>query len=122
MGRNRLPGKLTFESFVRMIADTLIVNFSLLLAFSARLLYIVAYGNPAANINYRFTLWEYIRAYGNNAWLLTIISLVVFTISGFYTYGRAYRSRYKYVVVIQAVSSGLPLVRSGNFSVSGLFI
>lgn len=104
MAGSRLPGKFTFESYIRMFADVILVNLALLSALSARLLYIMAYGNPEANINYQETLWEYIRAYGNSAWLLTLLCLVIFTASGFYTYGRFYRSRYKYAIVFQAVS------------------
>jgi nucleoside-diphosphate-sugar epimerase len=99
-----LPGKLTFESYIRMVADAILVNLALLTALSARLLYIMAYGNPDGDINYRLTLWEYIRAYGNNAWLLTLLCLITFMASGFYTYGRFYRSRYKYAIIVQAVS------------------
>jgi len=36
--------------------------------------------------------------------LLTVICLGVFFLSGFYTYGRAYRGRYKALIVAQAVS------------------
>lgn len=95
---------LSKEGVIRLIADAVLVNLALLVALAARLLYIVAVGSPAVNLNYRVTLWEYIRAYGNNAWLITIIALVIFSASGFYTYGRFYRGRYKLILVIQAVN------------------
>ena len=94
----------TFEGFIRMVADAILINIALLIALFARLLYIVATGNPEVGISIRFTIWQYIQAYGNNSWLLTIISLIIFTASGFYTYGRFYRGRYKFVLIVQAVS------------------
>jgi SAM-dependent methyltransferase len=47
-----------------------------------------------------FTLGTFF-SYG---WWLTIVCLVCFYWSGFYTYGRAYQSRYKALIVFQAVS------------------
>jgi len=104
MDFSRLRQGLRYEGIIRIIADVILVNLAFLVALSARLLYIVAYGNPSAEINYRATVWSYFRAFGNNAWLLTMICLIIFYFSGFYTYGRFYRGRYKFVIVIQAVS------------------
>ena len=87
-----------------MCADAILINLAILASLAARLLYIVAVSNPDANLHYRETFWEYLSAYGNNSWLLTLICLVVFSLSGFYTYGRHYRGRYKIIIVIQAVS------------------
>ena len=46
--------------------------------------------------------WASLEAYAHSSWALTLICLVVFALSGFYTYGRAYRGRYK--ALVQAVS------------------
>lgn len=46
----------------------------------------------------------YIASYYHIAWLLTAICLVVFYWSGFYTHGRLYESRWKALVVSQAVT------------------
>ena len=94
----------SFEGFIRMVADAILINLALLVALFARLIFIVANGNPEVEINIRSTIWQYIQAYGNNSWLLTIISLIIFTASGFYTYGRFYRGRYKFALIVQAVS------------------
>jgi nucleoside-diphosphate-sugar epimerase len=96
----------TYESMIRLVADAVLLNFAILVSLAARLLYIVAVGNPAANVNYRRIFWEYLNAYGSSAWLLTLICLMIFALSGFYTYGRFYRGRYKALVVVQAVSLG----------------
>lgn len=99
-----LQKRLSLEGAIRLVADALLVNMAVVVSLAARLLYIVAYGNPDANINYRDTFWESLRAYNDNFWVLTILCLVTFAISGFYTYGRFYRGRYKVVIVVQAVS------------------
>lgn len=106
IARSKITPKavMTVEGILRFVADAVLINLAVLASLAARLLYIVAYGNPAANIDYTQTFWEYLYAYGNNAWLLTLICLVIFSINGFYTYGRFYRGRYKIVVVVQAVS------------------
>jgi nucleoside-diphosphate-sugar epimerase/sorbitol-specific phosphotransferase system component IIC len=98
--------RIHFEGLLRLLADGVLINLAVLMSLAARLLYIVAYGNPDADINYQETLWEYLRAYGSSAWLLTLILLTIFTLGGFYTYGRFYRGRYKLIIVAQAVSVG----------------
>jgi nucleoside-diphosphate-sugar epimerase/sorbitol-specific phosphotransferase system component IIC len=92
------------EGVIRLIADAILVNVAFIVALFARLLYIVAYGTIPSGLNSRTLIWQYIQSYGNNALLLTIICLTVFTLSGFYTYGRLYQGRYKFIIVIQAVS------------------
>lgn len=97
--------RISFEVVVRIVADIVLLNLAILASLAARLLWIVAV-SPQSNINYSQTFWEYMRAYGNSAWLLTMICLVIFGASGFYTYGRFYRGRYKALIVLQAVSVG----------------
>ncbi|HEY9089749.1 MAG TPA: hypothetical protein VIO36_16370, partial [Anaerolineaceae bacterium] len=96
--------KATWEALLRMAADVAFVNIAVLASLALRLLYIVAVGAPEAGINYREKFWEYLDVYSDSFWLLTLICLVVFSLSGFYTYGRFYRGRYKFLVVVQAVS------------------
>jgi nucleoside-diphosphate-sugar epimerase len=96
--------RITFQGVLRLFADAVLVNLAILAALGARLLYIVAYGNPAAGYNYRELFWLNVKAYGDSAWLITLICLVVFAASGFYTYGRYYIGRYKLLIVVQAVS------------------
>jgi nucleoside-diphosphate-sugar epimerase len=103
---NPIRKRISYEGFVRLVADTILINLAILVSLAARLLYIVAYGNPQANINYSMIFWEYLRAYGNSAWLLTLICLTLFLLSGFYTYGRFYSGKYKTAIVFQAVTLG----------------
>ena len=95
---------ITFQGIVRMLADAILINVALIISLVARLLWIVAVGNPEGSINYQTTLYTHLHYYTGNAWILTIICLVIFYLSGFYTYGRFYRGRYKVLIVLQAVS------------------
>lgn len=98
--------QLSFEGLIRMVADTILINLAILFSLVARFLYQVAVGNPMADLGYQQIFWQYLTAYGKSAWLLTLICLAIFTLSGFYTHGRFYRGRYKALIVVQAVSLG----------------
>ncbi len=114
--------KVTVDSLVRMAADVLLINTAVLSSLALRLLWIVAVGAPEANINYRETFWQYTQFYGDSAWFLTLICLVVFALSGFYTYGRFYRGRYKFWVVVQAVSISYLIFGLLGYLSQGLFL
>jgi len=101
----RLPKRLSLEAAERIIADGLMVNLSLVTALVLRFLFAFWNGAQEASIAfYAAILRESIRAYRDSAWLLTLICLTVFYLSGFYTFGRAYRSRFKALLIFQAVS------------------
>ncbi len=104
MSSNRFKKLISFQGIIRLIADAVIINLSILVSLVLRLLWIVAIGNPGVNITYQETFWTYWYYYANNAWLLTLICLIAFSLNGFYSYGRFYRGRYKVLIVIQAVS------------------
>ncbi len=116
-----LRQKVTLEALVRMVADAILINIAVLTSLALRLLYIVAVGAPEANINYREKFWEYLTVYWGSSWLLTTICLVVFAMSGFYTYGRFYRGRYKFLVVVQAVSMAYLIFGLLGFLSKGMF-
>lgn len=101
---NFVRKRLSIEGILRLIADSILLNIAILTSLAVRLLWIVAIGNPQQDINYTQTFWDYVNAYGRSAWLLTLIAIIIFTLSGFYTYGRFYRGRYKVLIVAQAVS------------------
>jgi nucleoside-diphosphate-sugar epimerase/sorbitol-specific phosphotransferase system component IIC len=96
--------RLSFEGLLRLFADAILINLAVLTSLAVRLLYIVAFANPQPGQNYTQLFWQYLEAYGDSAWLITLLSLIVFSASGFYTFGRFYRGRYKFLIVIQAVS------------------
>lgn len=91
--------------FLRMAADTIAVNFALISALLVRFLILFVSIKGADTIAFYRDIWKYsIDAYKNSAWLLTLICLTCFFLNGFYTYGRTYRSRYKAILIFQAVS------------------
>jgi nucleoside-diphosphate-sugar epimerase len=96
--------RLTQDIVLRVIADTLMLNVTLLIALALRLFYLVAFNRALAELDYRLLLWDSLQAYSHSSWALTLLCLVVFALSGFYTYGRAYHSRYKALIIAQAVS------------------
>ena len=102
-----LPKRLTWEMLERIIADAVMVNLALLSALFLRFIFLFVSKNSDPWVSvafYNAIFQESVRAYRNSAWLLTLICLVTFYLSGFYTHGRAYRSRYKALIISQAVS------------------
>ncbi len=100
----KLSSRLRFtrEMAVRIIADALMVNAALLIALVLRYLWLV--GVESGVVSAQAAFHSYVQAYLSTFWLLTLVSLIVFYCSGFYTYGRIYRGRYKVLVIAQAVS------------------
>lgn len=94
------------ESLIRILADSLMLNVSLFVAFFLRFLYFVTVGvrNPITLVPVVETLRTSAWAYAHSSLFLTPLALVIFYYSGFYTHGRAYRGRYKAIIVVQAVS------------------
>jgi nucleoside-diphosphate-sugar epimerase len=92
------------QIFVRIISDVLLLNGAVLTALTVRFLYLVAFEPAPVDITYNAMFWAYLIKYLHMSWLLTAISISVFAMSGFYTYGRAYKGPYKALVVAQAVS------------------
>jgi nucleoside-diphosphate-sugar epimerase len=89
------------ETGVRIAADVMMVNLALAVSMMARCFVEIWAG---AGRTPREVLLEYVEAYVDTFWILTIISVAVFYISGFYTRGRFYQGRYKALVVAEAVS------------------
>lgn len=101
----QLPKRLTLEMAERIVADAVMVNLALITAFTLRFLaFFVSGGAPEVPLSYSDLFQNFVRSYRNLFRLLTLVCLVVFYLSGFYTYGRAYRSRYKALLILQAVS------------------
>jgi nucleoside-diphosphate-sugar epimerase len=87
---------------VRVIADVVMTNTALLVAMLLRYLWLVVVEDGGKSVQAAFR--GYAQTYLCSFWLLTLVSLVVFHFSGFYTHGRFYSGRYKALVVAQAVS------------------
>jgi nucleoside-diphosphate-sugar epimerase len=96
------------EIVPRIAADTISINVALALAFIGRFLFYfltirtlpesLAFGDLCASYDSSVSMWRI------SAGVITTISLVIFWFSGFYTFGRAYRSRYKALIILQAVT------------------
>ena len=113
--------RFSFEVILRIVADTILINLAIITSLAVRLLYIVGFVNPQANLDYNQLFWDYLTDYGNSAWLITLICLIVFSLSGFYTYGRFYRGRYKVIIVVQAVSLAYLIFGLLTYLSQGLF-
>lgn len=94
-----------FGGWVRVIADVIILNGVLAFAFLLRYLWAVIYGqDELVGIHPNELAKEYIDQFFGVFWIVNIIGLATFWLSGLYTYSRTYRLQYKAIVVAQAVT------------------
>ncbi len=101
MRNNRL--RVTPGAMIRMVADAILLQIALVLALAARF-YVVVSFEGLADLTVSELLALYQSWYLKTAIPLTALCLLVFYLTGFYTRGVTYQSRYKVLVVIQAVS------------------
>mgnify|MGYP000337545674 CR=1 FL=1 len=101
-----LPSRFKFSAgtILRMAADAALIHLALLTALTLRFVVATLFQKRDASplADSRFS--ELIGDFASNGWAITLICLAVFYLSGFYTYGRAYQSRYKAAIIAQAVS------------------
>lgn len=100
------PKRVKSEIALRVIADAIMINVAVAISFVGRFLtfFLLKEEDIISPRMYASLFQESVIGFQHSAWLLTIISMIVFWVSGFYTYGRAYQSKYKLLVVFQAVS------------------
>lgn len=94
---------LTRAKLVRIAADTLLVNLALIFALVCRFMWTFARYSDHPGVDTKAIFWEYVLAYQHNALPLTVICLAACWLSGFYTYGRVYQSRYKALAVLGSI-------------------
>ena len=87
-----------------MATDAALLQLSLILALFVRFYFVVNFEGLAPDVTVSELLSMYIGWYLRTAIPLTALCLFVFYATGFYTRGESYQSRYKVLVVIQAVS------------------
>lgn len=91
----------------RIVADGVMVNLALVISFIVRFLALVWIEGGRGALS-ALSLAEILRqsfhSYFNAMVILTPLCLLVFFFSGFYTHGRVYRSRYRALVIFQAVT------------------
>src|SRR5215471_10504208 len=109
------------DSMVRVLADALMLNAAILTALALRLFYMAAFNRMPVEMSYSLLCWDSLAAYVHSFWILTALCLTVFALSGFYTYGRAYRGRYKALIIVQAVSFGYLLFGCLAYVSGGMF-
>lgn len=95
---------LSREMALRILVDVTLLNFAVVIALGIRFVYLIAFQIDHTTAQPRELLWRYVALYRDTSWLLTLVSVLVFYISGFYTHGRSYRGRYKALFVAQAIS------------------
>ena len=90
------------EILIRVISDALMLNMTLAIAFIIR--YIITINSLHARTNHEYFV-DFLSMFLKTSPLVTVDRAAdVLAFSGFYTRGRAYRSRFKVLVVAQAVS------------------
>jgi nucleoside-diphosphate-sugar epimerase len=109
------------DIILRVIADALMLNAAILTALALRLLYMAGFNRIPMGVSYDLVCWDSLVAYAHSSWILTLLCLMVFALSGFYTYGRAYRGRYKALIIMQAVSVGYLLFGCLAYFSGGMF-
>jgi nucleoside-diphosphate-sugar epimerase len=97
------PLRLTRGMALRMTADALMIQVALATALAFKWLYVVAFDEIGSNAELGRQFWIVVGAYLQTAWPLTLMCLVVFYLTGIYTYGRFYQSRYRALVVFKSV-------------------
>lgn len=100
------------EAFPRMIADFLIVHFSMIAALAFSVVYQTGMGHSAIAGAILAGFLQYYTAF---FWVLSPIFLLVFLLNGFYTHSRAYTSRYKSWVILRGVTLAALLFFATNF-------
>src|SRR5207249_8143019 len=89
---------------IRVGADAVFVNMAVFAALSVRAYGVMRLSATVGDADPRDLVHEVGKIYAEAAPLLTVICLLVFGVTGFYTRGRFYTSRYKAVAITQAVS------------------
>jgi nucleoside-diphosphate-sugar epimerase len=85
----------------RIAADILLVNLGLLSAFVIRYVVVIA---SSSSIQPHRLFSDYSRQFLSTGWLLTLVIAALFYALGVYHQVRAYRQRFKVVVIVQAVA------------------
>lgn len=89
------------EIAVRAVGDLVMVSMAFAAAMFVR--YLFETSRVLGGEHSPYALAQYMEGYLQNFWILGIVSLVVFSASGFYTRGRYYQGKYKALVIAQAV-------------------
>jgi FlaA1/EpsC-like NDP-sugar epimerase len=99
------------QKLIRIIADSIMINISLIIGIILNIIIkmfigtkIIEYSGSGLKQQFYEILTQSGMIYRDSFLILTILCLIVFYLSGFYSYGRTYCSKYKALVIVQAVS------------------
>lgn len=107
------------EKFIRVLSDIVIVNVILLFSIVVQQFWSVfSSGN---DLTVTMALAEIFSSYARTWWLLTGVSIAVFSFFGFYSKGRTYLTRYKVTRVTQAVAISFLIFAFGLLMFSDFF-
>src|ERR1035437_3629442 len=95
-----------------MIADFLIVHFSMIAALAMSVVYQTGAGNAVAAHAIVSGFLQYYTAF---FWVLSPIFPLIFLLNGFYTHSRAYNGRYKALVILRGVVVAAMVFFAANF-------
>src|ERR1039458_5475284 len=104
------------EAIPRMIADFLIVHFSMIAALAMSVVYQTGAGNSVAAHAIVSGFLQYYTAF---FWVLSPIFPLVFLLNGFYTHSRAYDGRYKALIILRGVALAAMVFFAANFLLFG---
>jgi nucleoside-diphosphate-sugar epimerase len=96
-------GRLTPGMALRIFADVIMVQCSLLAALSLTWVYHVLRGDLTPEVSAVDLFFKLVGKWADAGWPLALICVAIFYLSGFYTFGRFYQGRYKALIVLQAV-------------------
>jgi nucleoside-diphosphate-sugar epimerase len=100
------------EAIPRMIADFLIVHFSMIAALAISVVSQTEAGNAVAAHAIVSGFLQYYTAF---FWVLSPIFPLVFLLNGFYTHSRAYVGRYKALIILRGVALAAMVFFAANF-------
>jgi len=95
------PRRLSAAQLIRIVTDIALLNLALILAALVRVAIMLA--QPGDDEAFDELMWQ-VANYAKTAPVATVIAVAVFHASGFYSYGRAYQTKFKALVVTQAVT------------------
>jgi len=99
--------KIDLPMFVRLVCDIVLLNIAIVSAFVLRILWDIG-SNAQFSIS---ELDRYIAAYIEFVWMLNVITILLFIVSGFYAKSSAYYTKMKAMLVIQTVTVARRLSR-----------
>ncbi len=110
--------KWTPAVLLRVLVDLIVMNLAFILG---AVLQSLLSGADQGGLGHESVLafWHHAAFYWGWILALSILTVCVFTLNGFYTRGRFYQSRYKAVVVFQAVTLVYLLLAATNYLVGG---